>query len=461
MLKSILIFCINFLCCQFLFGQLVFSTLKHNFGDLESYDNRFVDITVVNKSVKDGYILSVRKPSEVVYIQNKALVAKDSTLILRFQVNPQKKGRFSYTIQIYTSDQAEPHILTLTGNLLNLEIDNASNYTACPDFNARPISKNYNFFDLTVVTIDAETKEEIEGSQVNFIQNGFSRWKEYTDKNGKIKKQGSIGFAYFEVNKQGYLPFERGTYVNNDRNRVIIELTKKPFEKTEESVLTHMEEIVIDDSKQDSIIKQLDSLTSISFEQLPEDNFDPRYFHPVNVTFILDVSSSMNQGEKMELMKYSLNQLSELMRQEDKISIVTYASKAKVLLPPTVGTDKEAVRLQVESLRASGMTAGGDGIKMGFEQAEEGYIPNGINHVFIITDGAFNHQTYDYKKIIKKYVKKHIHLSVVGILNDSKAETSMREVAKLGNGEYIPVFNLVDAQQNIRQLVRKIAFISK
>src|SRR5690606_22757736 len=210
---------------------------------------------------KDGYILSVRKPSEVVYIQNKALVAKDSTLILRFQVNPQKKGRFSYTIQIYTSDQAEPHILTLTGNLLNLEIDNASNYTACPDFNARPISKNYNFFDLTVVTIEAETKEEIEGSQVNFIQNGFSRWKECTDRNGKIKKQGSIGFAYFEVNKQGYLPFERGTYVNNDRNRVIIELTKKPFEKTEESVLTHIEEIVIDDSKQDSIIKQLDSLT--------------------------------------------------------------------------------------------------------------------------------------------------------------------------------------------------------
>lgn len=93
MLKSILIFCINFLCCQFLFGQLVFSTLKHNFGDLESYDNRFVDITVVNKSVKDGYILSVRKPSEVVYIQNKALVAKDSALILRFQVNPQKKRK--------------------------------------------------------------------------------------------------------------------------------------------------------------------------------------------------------------------------------------------------------------------------------------------------------------------------------------------------------------------------------
>lgn len=438
---------------------MVFSSLKHNFGDLESYDNRFVDISVANKGVKDGYILSVRKPSEVVYIQNKALVAKDSTLILRFQVNPQRKGKFSYTVSIFTSDRAEPHILTLTGNLLNLEIDNASNYTACPDFNTRPISSNHNSFDLTVITIDAETKEEIEGSQVNFIQNGFSKWKEQTDKNGKIKKQGSIGFAYFEVNKQGYQPFERGTFVSNDRNRVIIELTKNPELKMEESVLPP--EIVVSENQQDSIIKQTESSTPIAFEQLSSDNFDLAYFQPVNVTFILDVSSSMNQGEKMELMKYSLNQLAELMRQDDKISIVTYASKARVLLPPTIGSDKEAVRSQVEVLRASGMTAGGDGIKMGFEQAEAGYIPNGINHVFIITDGAFNHQTYDYKKIIKKYSKKNIHLSVVGILNDNKSESSMREVANLGNGEYIPVFNLVDAQKNIRQAVRKLAFISK
>lgn len=107
------------------------------------------------------------------------------------------------------------------------------------------------------------------------------------------------------------------------------------------------------------------------------------------------------------------------------------------------------------------MTAGGEGIKLGFEQAQQGFIEGGVNHVFILTDGAFNHNNFDYKKLIRKYAKKNISLSVVGIVNDQKSETNMREVAALGKGEYIPVFKLVDAQKNIRQAVRKMAFIDK
>lgn len=443
-------------------AQMVFSTLKHNFGDLESYDNRFVDITITNQGPKDGYILSVRKPSEIVYIQNKALIPKDSSLTLRFQVNPHQKGKFNYTVSIYTSDKADPHSLVLTGNLLEMETSGNNSLTACPDFNTHPVGRKPNAFDLTVVTIDANTRQELEKSKVSMLQDGMAVWIDATDKNGRIKKQGTIGLAYFYAQKDGYLPAEKGAFVSNDRNKVVIEL--KPVSVNtvivpEPEIVVDTQEILVEIPQQNEPEKEIIPEESVvSLDSLTDDNFEDRFFTSVNVVFVLDVSSSMNQGDKMELMKYSLNQLSAMIREQDKISIVTYASQAKVLLTPTSGKDKEAVRAQITGLKPSGMTAGGDGIKLGFEQAEIGFIPEGVNHVFVITDGAFNHNNYDYKKIIKKYVKKNIHMSVVGVLNDAKSEISMREVAQLGNGEYIPVFKLMDAQNNIRQAVRKMAF---
>lgn len=436
------------------FAQMTFSTLKHNFGELQSYDNRFVDITITNYGPKDGYILSVRKPGEVVYIQSRALIQKDSSLTLRFQVNPTQKGRFNYTVDIFTSDRGEAHKLVLNGNLLEMENNDRSSMTACPDFNTHPIGRKPNQFDLTVITIDAVTREELSKSKVSMIQDGFAVWTESTDKTGRIKKQGTIGLAYFYAKREGYLPAEKGAFVSNDRNKVVIELKKDSV-----NIIIPEPEIVQQPPVTETKQPAPEPVTVVSIDDLDEDNFDISHFAPVNVVFVLDVSSSMNQGDKMELMKYSLNQLSEMIRQQDNISIVTYASKAKVLLPPTSGQDKEAVREQVKVLRPSGMTAGGDGIKMGFEQAEKGFISGGVNHVFVITDGAFNHNNYDYKKLIRKYAKKNIYLSVVGVLNDAKSEASMREIAQLGKGEYIPVFKLSDAQKNIRQAVRKMAFV--
>lgn len=451
-------------------GQMAFNTLNHNFGELQSYDNRFVDITITNQGIKDGYILSVRKPSEVVYIQNRAFVQKDSSLTLRFQVNPQEKGKFSYTVDIYTSDKGDAHQLVLRGNLLEMETNSRSSLTACPDFNTHPAGRKSNQFDLTVITIDASTREELDKSKVSMIQDGFAVWTDVTDKGGRIKKQGTIGLAYFYARHDGYLPEEKGAFVSNERNKVVIELRKDPSnvivpepEIVQQTPAPEIE-IVVTETVPPAITETPPPVTSpepetvVSLEELEEDNFDPSFFAPVNLVFVLDISSSMNQGDKMELMKYSLNQLSGMIRQQDNISIVTYASQAKVLLPPTSGQDKNAVREQVKGLRPSGMTAGGDGIKLGFEQAETGFLEGGINHVFVITDGAFNHNNYDYKKLIKKYAKKNIQLSVVGVLNDAKSEVSMREVAQLGEGQYIPVFKLLDAEQNIPQAVRKMAF---
>ena len=151
-------------------------------------------------------------------------------------------------------------------------------------------------------------------------------------------------------------------------------------------------------------------------------------------------------------------QLTGMIRPQDKMGIVTYASDTRVLLRPTSGANKEAIREKVTELRAFGYTSGGEGIKLGFKEAREARIDDGVNHVIIITDGAFNRNSEDYKRYIKKYRKKGITLSVVGIKNKSNDEDEMQDAATLGGGHYVPIFGLVDAQNNLKQEIRLLTF---
>lgn len=194
-MRYLIIFCFLILSGD-LFSQIVFDKVKHDFGDLEAYDDRFVDVKVTNKGPKKGYLLSVKKPMEVVYLVNGQFIEKDSSLIVRLQVNPKVKGRFSYEVDIYTSDSDVPTKIKLTGSLKDLPSDNMSAFTSCPDFSSRPGGRANNF-DLTVVTIDKDTKKPLSNSTVTLIQNGQPVWAQNTDKIGKIKEESTLGFSYF------------------------------------------------------------------------------------------------------------------------------------------------------------------------------------------------------------------------------------------------------------------------
>ena len=104
-----------------------------------------------------------------------------------------------------------------------------------------------------------------------------------------------------------------------------------------------------------------------------------------------------------------------MLRAQDRIGLVAYGSKAEVILHSTSGSNKSEVNKEVEALKASGMTAGGAGIKMGFKEAKRSMIPGGVNQVIIITDGAFNKDSKDYKRAIRRYKKYGITMSVVGV----------------------------------------------
>lgn len=456
-------------------AQIEFSAVKHDFGDLNAYSARHVDIILHNKGSKQEWVLSVKKPSEVVYITTKQIIEKDSSVVIRLQVNPGVKGRFAYDVSVFTSDRGEATLIKLTGNLKELDQNSMAGLTACPDFSSQPGGRNPNSFDLTVVTIDKQTREELSNSTVTLIQNGLAIWEKHTNKKGFIKEEATLGLSYFYATHEGYFPAELGAYVNFQRNYIVVEMemdarycppVKPPVdtniiattdpEPEPEPVIIEIEERLetIETEFDSSIIATLPP----SFTDLDRDNFDPQYFKPVNVVFVLDVSSSMKQVDKIELMKYSLYQLTDMLRPEDKIALVTYASDSRVLLPPTTGADKDAIKKEVAALEAFGYTAGGEGIKLGFREAKKAKIENGTNHVIIITDGAFNRDSEDYEQVVKKYAKEDIHLSVVGIKNKDVHEEDMRRAARIGGGHYVPIHKLADAQHNLKQEIRVLTF---
>jgi Ca-activated chloride channel family protein len=465
-----------FILSDYTFSQLNFEKVKIDFGSISSTSERFTDLKVSNKGSKKEYLLSVKKPPNVVYLVNGQFIEKDSSIIIRLQVNPQKKGRFSYEVQIYTSDKDEPTIIKLVGNLTEDLVNQANYLQACPDFNSKPQSKNATDFELSVITIDKNTKQLLEFSSVTILQNGLPKGIFTTNKKGEIKQNIPLGFTYFYVTHVNYEAKEIGAYVNFNRDKIIVELEPKKeptllVSKIENSVEIQNSKKVEVDSTQ-NIDQKLESQLTLEIKNQPKEensnfkkleeldpsNFEDSYFKPVNVTFVLDVSASMQAGEKMELMKFSLYQIIDMLRKQDKIAIVSYSTETKVELETTSGIEKDKIKTIVENLKAGGLTAGGSGIKLGYKQTLNSKIPEGVNQIIVITDGAFNRNSEDYKNHIEKYKKQGINMSVVGILNSEIDRKSMEKVAELGGGRYVPIHKLSDALNNLKQEIRFISF---
>lgn len=450
-------------------AQTVFSTTELDLGDLYAGSERFGDILVTNKGPKKAYILRVEKSADVVYRASSDLLLPDSSFSFRLQVNPKQKGAFSYTINVYTSDNTQPVAIRVRGNVKELPQDDVVAMQNCPDFGTEP--SRVKTSEITVITVDENTRQPLAKTTVTIIRNGEPAGAWITGKKGSFTQESVPGYFYFFASHDGYFPKEAGVYVGPKVKEITIPLrmdpsyclpvpTKEPEviaelpqelpKETAEAVL----ETQMSNQQSDSVIKkELPELAAID-----PNNFDAEYFKPVNVVFVLDVSSSMKLGEKMDLMKYSLNQLVGSLRPEDHMALVTYSDDANVLLEPTSCDQKDKVKAQVSQLKPQGLTAGGAGIKLGYKQALKQLSPDKTNMVIIITDGAFNRDSDDYQKVVKKYAKQGIIFSVVGIQDSERDEKKMQEAATFGGGRYVPIDKLSDAQFNLLQEIRIASF---
>jgi Ca-activated chloride channel family protein len=169
-----------------------------------------------------------------------------------------------------------------------------------------------------------------------------------------------------------------------------------------------------------------------------------------NLVFLIDTSGSMQDPDKLPLLKQSFAGLVAQLRPQDRITMVAYAGSAGLVLPPTSGSDKETILAALGRLEAGGSTNGGEGLQLAYAMAKQAYIRNGVNRVLLATDGDFNVGTFDQKALetmISDQRKSGIALTTLGFGTGNYNDAMAERLADLGDGNHSYIDSLNEARK--------------
>jgi Ca-activated chloride channel family protein len=186
-------------------------------------------------------------------------------------------------------------------------------------------------------------------------------------------------------------------------------------------------------------------LVGLRGRAIDDDSLPPR-----NLTFLLDVSGSMQSPDKLPLLKRAMSVLVDSLRVEDRVAIVVYAGSSGLVLPSTSGAEKGAIHAAIDELRAGGSTAGAAGIRLAYEVAKDSYVEGGINRVILATDGDFNvgvSSDGELVRLIEEKRESGVFLSVLGFGEGNLQDAKMEKLADHGNGNYSYIDSFREARK--------------
>jgi len=175
---------------------------------------------------------------------------------------------------------------------------------------------------------------------------------------------------------------------------------------------------------------------------------------PLNLVFLVDTSGSMWSEDRLPLATKALNLLVDQLRPQDRVAIVAYAGSAGAVLAPTDGRSKLKVRCALQSLRAGGSTAGGQGLTLAYDLARQNFDPKAVNRVILLTDGDFNVGVADpskLKDVVADKRKDGVYLSVYGFGRGNYNDVMMQTLAQNGNGTAAYIDTLNEARKLFRE----------
>jgi Ca-activated chloride channel family protein len=169
-----------------------------------------------------------------------------------------------------------------------------------------------------------------------------------------------------------------------------------------------------------------------------------------NLVFLIDVSGSMADANKLPLVKKTLGLLLAQLRPQDRVAIVVYAGAAGCVLPSTGGDRKDQILASINELQSGGSTNGGQGIELAYKIAKENFIPGGVNRVVLCTDGDFNvgvTGTPALVSMMQEQAKSNVFLTCLGYGIGNYNDSMMEQVSNQGNGTYAMVDSELEARR--------------
>ncbi|TAL70638.1 MAG: DUF3520 domain-containing protein [Bacteroidetes bacterium] len=179
-------------------------------------------------------------------------------------------------------------------------------------------------------------------------------------------------------------------------------------------------------------------------------SIDKSSLPPSNLVFLIDVSGSMGDPNKLPLLKSAFGLLVNELRAQDHVAIVVYAGAAGLVLESTPGNRKEAIMAAIDNLEAGGSTAGGAGLKLAYAEAEKNFVKGGNNRIILATDGDFNvgeSSNGGMERLVEEKRNLGVFITVLGFGMGNVKDDKMEIIADKGNGNYSYIDNLQEARK--------------
>jgi Mg-chelatase subunit ChlD len=404
-----------------------------DFGRIEEANSLNSYLVIRNTGSKALILLRADASPEFTISVGRKIIPSGDTLHLNFNFRPSRAAKFKETIKLYYNGSPEPLSIEVKGDIKKIL---AKDLSACVNFDPKSGSFSNGNASIPLMSkhsvrfMDTTTGKLIKEGSILYISQTSREKSERSTYDGLLESMIPIGPYAFVVTAPGYetIMMEKYIPMGGSKETFMLSPLPKPDTKTDSLQKEPLTEIP----------KQLDLSTLL----------DERVYKPNNIVFLIDISGSMKEPEKLPLLKQSMVKLMEPIRPIDKITIVTYGTDVRIAVPTVAGNEKKRVLELIDTLKASGVTAGSKGIQTAYTIAQEQFISGGNNQVILATDGAFRVNVKDRKMIEQssKNPNQTTILSVIGFGCKPDALKMLGELTKQGAGSLIQVNNSNQAE---------------
>ena len=270
----------------------------------------------------------------------------------------------------------------------------------------------------------------------------------------EIKKiEGIASGGFFPIGNNKITFYAQDMSGNSRESSFNVEV--KPFLNIQSSPL----QIDTTKLKIDSISKFENKTIEIK-DLLTKDSLSTTKYKPNNLVFLLDVSASMNENNKIALLKTSLVTLIKKLRSIDYVTIISYAEDVKIILKRENISDKSLIINLINSLKPFGGTQGEEGIDSAYNAINQTYLPDANNEIYLATDGVFEISKKQKKTIQSSAIgqQKRITLNILAFGNSASSLYELKSISDLGKGQYLSITTEEEAED---LLLRQIKINSK
>jgi len=451
-------------------SQIELSEHMFDFHEIVRGTDRVVDISIENNGSEKTMLLRSDFTHEYDFLFSSRIIEADSTATLRIKYNPRTMGEFKEEFSLWFTTMNTPVKIQFKGDVQY--IDNSEN-PACPNFSTRPADCCPSD-ELFIEVVDEKTQKPIRDARVRVVEKGVLQTTFETDRNGEIISALPISYYYLIVDAEDYIQQDTACYINRRNSSFRFEMAQaeKPVllaetfeeDEVEEEVMETVEEpkvevipeetvevSPIEEPIEPEVVETIEEPDLVEDANLPESKYEKN-----NLVFLIDVSHSMNQKGRMDLLKASMLELVDVLRPIDRVSVITYAARPKVVLPSRSGDQKDEIKSVVRDLEAGGMTSGAKGFKMAYEMARKQFVEKGNNQIIVVTDGAFRVEDQEnIEVLVKKWKRKNIITSVLGVKSNVHASKKLGIISELGAGSYIQINDFDESHEVLIKEIKK------